>query len=191
MSKPSAGSSALNICDVNVDLYLSSSSLLSLDGLYCNNCYSQQEVQVASLRGLWPKLTPKSNQQPSPTVATKKNWPKHLLTVLSWHGWCQTCQTLDPSSDSWLAGLNTSTSRKWPASRQQGDSAYKPTCLKFNKNDRECPFGARCRNIHLLTMTKQLWHDCSALAMNMNWPGTIGEATRIFKLVGIWVRANC
>ena len=44
----------------------------------------------------------------------------------------------------------------------QADSAYKPTCLKFNKNDRKCPFGARSHYMHLLTITKQLRHDCSA-----------------------------
>ena len=103
-------------------------------------------------------------------------------------GWCQTCQSLDHSSDSWLAGSSTSASRKWPASRQQGDSANKPTCLKINKNDRECLFGARCCYVHLLTMTKQLRHDCSAIRI-MIWPGTIGKATRIFKL--LWATVNC
>ena len=44
----------------------------------------------------------------------------------------------------------------------QADSAYKPTCLKFNKNDGECLFGARCHYVHLLTITKQLRHNCSA-----------------------------
>ena len=84
MSKPSAGSSALNICDVNVDLCLSSSSLLSLDGLHCNNCHSQQEVQVASLGGLWPKLPPGSSQQPSPAVAAKKIDPSTRSAFLAW-----------------------------------------------------------------------------------------------------------
>ena len=129
-----------------------------------------------------------SNQaQPWP----QKNWSIYSQCFLgmakSAKGWCQTCQALGSSSDSWLAGSNTSTSRKWLASRQQGDSAYKPTackptCLKFNKNDRKCPFGARSRYVRLLTITKQLRHDCSATII-MNWPGTIGEATRIFKLV--------
>ena len=123
MSKPSAGSSELNICDVKVDLYLSSSSLLSLDGLYCNNYHSQQEIQVASLGGLWPKLPPGSSQQPSPAVAAKKIDPSiysqyFLGMAKSAEGWCQTCQSMDHSSDSWPAGSSTSASHKWPASRQ-------------------------------------------------------------------------
>ena len=36
------------------------------------------------------------------------------------------------------------------------------------KTTESCLFEARCCYVHLLTMTKQLRHDCSALAMNKN-----------------------
>ena len=72
-------------------------------------------------------------------------------------GWCQTCQSLDHTSDSCPAGSSSNASRKrsWQTvARQQGDSTYKPTCLKFNKNDGDCPFGARCRYVHCCSRCK-------------------------------------
>jgi len=71
-------------------------------------------------------------------------------------GWCQTCQSLDHTSDHCPAGSG-SRKRSWQtAARQQGGDPInlKPTCPKYNKNDGDCPFGARCRYIHCCTRCK-------------------------------------
>jgi len=184
MSKSSAGSSALNICDVKVDLYLSSSSLLSLDGLYCNNCHSQQEVQVASLGGLWPKLLPGSSQQPSPAMAGKKI----DSTIYS-----QCFLGRAKSAEGWYQSLAGRVKHQC-LSQVTSLQAARRLCLQANlpqvqqERQRVVCLGLGATTSTLLTMTKQLRHDCSAIRI-MNWPGTVGEATRIFKLV--WVTANC
>lgn len=69
----------------------------------------------------------------------------------SQEGWCQTCQSLDHATHNCPAG-GSSTPRKRPwqtAVRQQGESPSKPVCLKFNRNNGECPFGNRCRFAHM------------------------------------------
>ena len=124
-------------------------------------------IATASKKYRWPAwVVYDQNFRQEASCNPSQSWAKidpsiysqcFLGMAKSAEGWCHTCQSLDHTSDNCPAGSSASTTHKRPwqiVTRQQGDPSLKPICLKYNRNDGECPFGPRCRYLHCCSRCK-------------------------------------
>ena len=69
-------------------------------------------------------------------------------------GWCQKCQSLDHASEDCPSARSLSRKRPWQGSASQPAGSQKQVCLKFNRFDGDCHYGAHCKFLHVCTTCK-------------------------------------
>lgn len=122
-------------------------------------------IAKASNKFKWPAWVIYDQSFRQEAVGSSQPWAKIEPSIYSQcflgmakdaEGWCQNCHSLDhPSSNCPMGTSSNPRKRPWQAAvRQHGESSNKPTCLKFNRNDGECPFGMRCRFAHCCSRCK-------------------------------------